>query len=497
MNFQNLHKKDAYFNSSFLKTILYHKFELILLFLTIIGLVLKFFYFLRISLNSDMVLSGLMTIEFSKYHNHFFSYYYMSAADSNIFEVVVFYLFPQILSNYNPVMLKIIAFFVFLLIVIIFSCIIFFSTKSLFNTLFFSALLSNWYTDYGMTTHESTILMIGILLMLYIFKPVKNWEIIFLTILAIVTFSDSLISIWFTIPVLIINFLKRPLRVQIASFLKFDLAFKIVFLSSIVTIFKNFFIEYYVRGTYTQCRELGCLINIQIPLLLKDLPSSLSIILYRIENNQITFIGAFFVVFLIAYMILLIKNFKSISEKNIILFIGVMSIFTSLFYIMIGAPESGRYLKFILIGLLSIFCLIDFSKSKYAKWILLSIIIINLMYIIDTPIIHSPNEEQYQLIDFLKKSNLYFGYGDYWDSNIITYLSHEDVKIRAVSLENGLVPYYWSSAKRWYENPPKKFFVIIRDKNEKALKYYYNNYTKPIQLIDYKNYKIFEYNMYG
>lgn len=495
-NFQE--KKDTYFNS-FLKSILSHKFESILLLLTIIGLVLKFFYFIRIELNSDMVLSGIMSIEFSKYHNYFFSSYYMSAADSNIFEVVTFYLLPQILSHFDPVILKVTAFFVFLLIVIVFSYIIFFSTKSLFNTLFFSALLSNWYTSYAMVTHETTILVIGILLILYLFKPVKNWDIIFLVILTIVTFSDSLISIWFTIPFLISNLLKRPLKEQITSFLKFDIVFKTVFLSIIVTIFKYYFIEYYVRGTYTQCRELSCLINFQIPLLLKDLPSSISLILYRIENNQITFIGILFIAFLIAYMILLIKNFKSISEKNMILFVGVMSIFTSLFYLMTGAPEgSERYLKFILIGLLSIFCMVDFSKSKYPKWILLGIIIINLIYIINVPIINSPNEEQYQLIDFLKKSNLSFGYGDYWDSNIITYLSHEEVIIRAVSLENGLTPYYWNSAKRWYENPPKKFFVIVRDNNEKALNYYYNIYVyKPIQITDYKNYKIFEYNMSG
>lgn len=491
-------------------TILCYKFELILLFLTIIGLVLKFFYlFRRLDLNSDSVYAGLVAIEFSKYHNYFLSYYYVPSADPFTFELVVFHLLPQILSNFNPVMLKIIAFFYLLLTVIIFSCIVFFSTKNLLNTLFFSALLSNWYTDYGITSHESTIFMIGILLILYLFKPIKHWDIIFLIILGIVTFSDSLVIIWFTIPILftiLINNLSiinlsnrshRPLMEKITSFLKIDLVVKIIFLSSIVMIFKKF-IEYYASGAYIQCIELGCLIKIQIPALFKDLPSSLSLGLYRIENNQITFIDVLFVIFLIVYTILLIKNFKQIPKKDILIYVGIMFVVTSIFYLIVGVPGSSlRYLKFILIGLLLISCMTDFNKPKYIKWLLLSIIIINLIYVIDIPFNnHPPNEEQYQLIDFLKKSNLSFGYGEYWDSNIITYLSHEDVTIRPVLIQSGLKPYYWLSAKRWYENPPKNFFVIVKDNDEKALNYYYNNYVpKPIQIIDYKNYKIFVYNI--
>lgn len=99
----NFRDKIAYYNSSFVKMILYRRLELILLLLTIIGLILKFFYFLRIKLNSDDVASGLMAIEFSKYHNYFLSYYYQAGAHPHTFEVVVFNLLPQILSNYSPI----------------------------------------------------------------------------------------------------------------------------------------------------------------------------------------------------------------------------------------------------------------------------------------------------------------------------------------------------------------------------------------------------------
>jgi hypothetical protein len=130
--------------------------------------------------------------------------------------------------------------------------------------------------------------------------------------------------------------------------------------------------------------------------------------------------------------------------------------------------------------------------------LLLGIIIFNLFYVAEMPLntTISPNDEHYQLIDFLKKSNLSFGYGDYWDSNIITYLSHEDVIIRPVWIENGLEPRYWNSAKRWYETVPDEFFVIVSNTNEKALNYYknYNVLPEPFRIIDYKNYKIFVYN---
>jgi len=486
------------------RRILYYKFELFLLLLTIIGLILKFFYFYRLELDSDTAVEGLMTIEFWKYHNYFLSYFYVPSDDSYTFEVVIFHLLPQILSNFNPIMLNIVSFFIFLLIIIIFSHIIFSFTKSLLNTLFFSALLSNWYIVYGMIAfpHSSTILMIGLLLILCLFKPIKNWDIIFLVILAIATFSDSLILIWFIIPIIIVHFLKFLLRDQIVSFLKFDIVFKITLSSGIVMIFKKYYIEYYVNHTHIfHCIEWNCLSNTQIPILLNDLTS---LFFYRLKEHQITFIDTLFIFFFIAYVILLINlKLKSIQKKYLIffIFVGSMSITTSLFYITTAVPESytARYIVFILIGLLSIFCMVDFNRSKYAKWLLLSIIIINLIYGVDLSfrINHSPNEEQYQLIDFLKKSNLTFGFGDYWDSNIITYLSHEDVIVRPIWIENGLVPRYWNSAKRWYENPPKQFFVIVRHTNEKALNYFYNNFLlpDPVRIFDYKNYKIFEYNM--
>lgn len=498
----------------FLKTILYYKFELILLLLTIIGLGFKFLHlFFILGFQSDNVFAGLSTIEFWKYQNYFFSNYYVPSDDSNIFEVMVFHLVPQILSNYDPVMLKIITFIIFLLIIIIFSSLIFYFTKSLLNALFFSALISNWYVGPGstilwITSHESTILMIGILLMLYFFKPIKNWDIIFLAILTSVTFSDSLILIWFTVPILstifITNFSKRQLKGRIVSFLKFDLVLKIIFLSSIVMIFKKVFVEYYVSHTHTfHCTELGCLINTQIRLFFESLMLLLNPDFYRMifGNNQITFIDVIFIVILIVYTILLIKSYRSESKKDIsffFTFVGIMFMITSIFYFTTAFALQLQYLKFILICLFSIFCLIDFSKSKYPKWILLSIIIINLFYVIDTPLntTNSPNEEQYQLIDFLKNSNLSFGYGEYWDSNVITYLSHEDVTIRPIMMENGIMPRYWNSAKRWYENIPDIFFIIAKITDENAINYYKNNYIlpEPIRIIDYRNYKIFVYN---
>lgn len=503
-------------NSSFFKTILYYKFESILLLLTIVGLGLKFFYLLfRVEFNSDNVLGGLSTIEFWKYQNYFFSYYYVPSDDSNIFETVVFHLVPQILSNYEPVMLKIITFIIFLLIIIIFSSLIFYFTKNLLNTFFFSALMSNWYIDplstiLWITSHDSTILMIGILLAIYFFKPIKNWDILFLTILTGVTFSDSLILIWFTVPmlftILIINFKKRQLKDQIVSFLKFDLVFKIVFLSSIVMIFKKVFIDYYVSHTHTfHCTEFGCLINTQIRLFFESLTLLLNPNFYRIifENNQISSIDILFVVILITYTILLIKSYRSHLKKEIsffFVFVSIMFMITSIFYFTtaLALPLQSQYLKFILVCLLSIFCFVDFSESKYAKWHLLGIVVINLVYVLNVSFdtTHTPNEEQYQLIDFLKKSNLSFGYGEYWDSNVITYLSHEDVTIRPIWIENGLDPRYWNSAKRWYDYIPDKFFIIVRTANEKALNYYKNNYVlpEPIQIIDYKNYKIFLYS---
>lgn len=498
------------------KILFFYRYELFLLFLTIIGLILKIVYELfQLEYQSDNVFGGLAAIEFWKYNNFFLSEYYVPSDDSNFFEALVFHVVPQVLSNYNPIMLKVSTFIIFSLIVIIFSYFVYRLTNNILNGLFFSAVLSNWYifdstTILWITSHESTILMIGVLMVLYFFKPLtRYWEIIFFSILAVVTFSDSLILVWFTIPLLLViisdHFRTQTIKEQISSFFRFDFVFKIVFISGILMITKKLFIPYYMNHTHIFHElEIANLIAIQVPILFQHLTILIDPHFYRdfIISNSISIIDIVFLSLFVGYVILVIKYLKSHSTKNakiFCVFTFITFIACSLLYITTAFQIQLQYLKFLLVCLLIIFCLIDFNKVRISRFILIGIIFINLFFCISyaaaLDMSHNPNEEQYNLIEFLKGENLTFGYGDYWDSNVITYLSHEDITIRPILIGNGLVPFNWNSAERWYSNLPQKYFIIIRKTDEHAINYYNNTFMpKYIRVIDYRNYKIFEYN---
>jgi hypothetical protein len=75
---------------------------------------------------------------------------------------------------------------------------------------------------------------------------------------------------------------------------------------------------------------------------------------------------------------------------------------------------------------------------------------------------YQPNAHDYGLIGFLKENNLTYGYGSYWASNSLTYLSGEDVTVRAVLFyRDDLRPNAWLGCERWYQSPPDNAFILV------------------------------------
>jgi len=76
-----------------------------------------------------------------------------------------------------------------------------------------------------------------------------------------------------------------------------------------------------------------------------------------------------------------------------------------------------------------------------------------------------PNRSQYELIDYLHDRNLHYGYGEYWDSNILTYLSKFEVIVRPVHITKSgtIIPMNWLHNIYWYNFPPEDdMFLIIK-----------------------------------
>jgi hypothetical protein len=128
-----------------------------------------------------------------------------------------------------------------------------------------------------------------------------------------------------------------------------------------------------------------------------------------------------------------------------------------------------RYLTF---TALSIYLLISLSYQRSNK---LQIFLIFILlssgalsnYIFLDRLDYSPNKAELDLIDYLSRNNLTNGYADYWDSNVITYLSKERITVLPATIScNKLVPFLWLSCEKWYainldQSTSKRYFILI------------------------------------
>ncbi len=180
----------------------------------LIGLTCKYLISQTFTLNSDTVLSGIIAMDFFVHHNYFMTNFYQPVLDPWYFtEILPFHAIPQLLSNYNPAVLKSVQFFIFCLTILVFSILIYKISKNITNSLIFAALVSSLtplsYWGYAQpSSHVSTILVIGIiLLLLYDFPNVKKRSYaIALVLLILIAFSDSIIIPWLVAPGLIYYF---------------------------------------------------------------------------------------------------------------------------------------------------------------------------------------------------------------------------------------------------------------------------------------------------
>jgi hypothetical protein len=97
----------------------------------------------------------------------------------------------------------------------------------------------------------------------------------------------------------------------------------------------------------------------------------------------------------------------------------------------------------------------------------------------------------------LKESNLTHGFGNYWDSNVITYLSKEEVVIRPLIFTNaGVVPFRWLSCERWFKEETKTdeiFIIQSHFQNKEIENFVLKNPPKKVR--EFKDYKIYVWDV--
>jgi hypothetical protein len=482
--------------------------------LIIAGLVMKSLQALSMSFNSDTVLAGLLSQEIGLRHNFLLKGHIGPYSDPFYFpELFPIHLFPQILSGYNPDVLRLTAVIVFFINVAVFSYIIHYITKSQPAALVFGALIINlppasfsfFFQPFG---HNSTLTIAGICIILVLwFMEGRETRyqitigVIALLLLYLTYFSDIILGVWLVIPLLMCYFFVRERkRRDIIVFYA-----GVLFCIPVVNLIKDHFFTYFVKYPLKLAPNIpfifdGFVLFIQSMLIL--------LIGIKIENQVVLGVcGFIFIVLIVVFGYLLWINRKIVSNiTSPTFFFSILCMFM-VFLITDLALDIGsaRYLLMPALGvyLLVILC---FKKRTFIlpAFLILAIIFLgmNIPVVLNPP---APHADEYQLIKFLEDNHLKTGYAQYWDANLLTYLSGGDITIRSIEFVKGpdgkvvAQPFYWNTFVGWINDstvaPPPVFFMLKETHYPGLEDYLTNTSVGPETTIArYKNYSIMIYS---
>jgi hypothetical protein len=499
-----------------------------LVIIIIIGMAAKLVQTIGLTLNSDMANIGLEAMEIGKYHNYLLSGFYAPASDTFYFtDLVPFHLVPQILTNYDPLTLKVVTFIIFALTVAAFAYLVFLVSGSRYSALVFAALAAcipaegYWYFAHP-EAHIGTMFFGAITLILLLRMSqkagpllVKNpnkraakeeqaklpWPyLIAISALAFFTaISDTIVIIWFFIPCFLVYllFVKNKTRATSLAFIAM-----LVFSATayLVKTYGPMGLYHQVLGIYSPAQVL----QITLPLFIKASTLLLNQGLFALSGgvgnwglmellSAILFAGV--VLYAVARPGPGVKTPATYAIVASICVIFPFFLFSD-YVVDIGA---ARYLIFPALGVIGFVALSFKEQDKINVALVLGLLVLstagNLLYLSSTHF--DPNAEDYGLIGYLEGQGLTYGFGTYWNANLFTYLSGEDVTVRSVRFnENGMQANMWLSCTRWYEAKPSKGFLLVengttdKDQDVSAIMQKYN-LSAPLR---YGKYDIYTYD---
>lgn len=106
------------------------------------------------------------------------------------------------------------------------------------------------------------------------------------------------------------------------------------------------------------------------------------------------------------------------------------------------------------------------------------------------------NTDRLEMVDFLRKNNLKYGYASYWNAGSLTVLSDGEVKIRQIVLNNGMpTPMRHLSSNRWYRQSTwqgKSFLMLHQSETPHLdIKKLVRLGLQSIEKINYKEFSIY------
>lgn len=503
---------------------------ILLILFIIFGFATKLYLSVNLGLTSDSVGAGLESMEIWKHGNYLLTGYHVTAADTFFFtELIPFQLIPQILTNYNPLTLKLVSFVIFALAVLVLSYIVYLVSGDRTPALLFAALAANipleGYADFAMpTTHNATIVFGGLIIILLFYlnrrseaqkekagkhkkkhaeKAIIPWlYLVGAVVLAfLAAFSDTIVLAWFLAPYILAYLLfykekSRASNLAIAG---------ITIVSVLAYVIKTYFVHDWVRqllGT----RSASDILSVNVPTFFKALALFLNQGLSRAMDGlrALSFLDILYLLIFTAIVLYALRNAVSDRKKwffySFLLLSGII-MFAS-FMVSDYARDMGgaRYLTFTALTVLMLIAVSYRKGDKIYGALALCLLLLSAIYACTyvSTLASTPNAQEYGLIAFLESNGLSYGYGTYWDSNVITYLSGENVSVRTAHFyTDGVVPDWWLSCDRWYEDTPNKAFIIVdngnMDDNARGVIASLTKKLNASPALHYKQYDIYPY----
>ena len=453
----------------------------------IIGLIFKLKIAILQPLTSDTVVPGLIAMEIWNHQNYLLQDMVLPAPDPNILEDTIFFFIPQVLSDFNPFILKISGFSIFLFIILIFSLLLYKFLKNKTAILFFIAMMASCCSSTEMRDstyyyaskyllpvfHNSTVFFFGLLTYLLF---VKKWDsfphiLIPTIILAIVSFSDSLLVIWFVVPLMAMYCFSWGTKYQ-PKFLFVSVCVLISIAAHFVKYFNPMFYEYADFSFRLFSRTSEEFLKFTLLFQTYLVPD----FCYNTLIPGIIVIVGMIGIFLILAVVVKRSNIPD-DEKGLLIFSISSIVCTMAIIITFSEMDAWPYISQIPILMYIIATVLIFRANHFVtflKFLLVMLVSVNLIMLSSLAffIPESPNSNETELIDILTQHGVTHAFANFWDANLITYLSHESVKVRAVEYVGILAPFIELSDIRWFEEQrlsEKPLTLIVKNSETKDL----------------------------
>lgn len=511
----------------------------ILSILIIYGLGTGLLYSLNLHLDSDMVVPGIVAKEIFSHGN---LQYNFPVNDPYLFtDIYTFHLIPQFLSGYNPTVLRLTAYAMFLISIAVFSFIVYRYT-GLVSALLFAALMANLSPDaypyfINPVWHVGTLIATGIFIIIFDFYRIKKtsiYRILAYTIaVALVLLSDSILLALFIIPYIACYLLfyrmeivnstpgkkadKRVHGTQLAEKKKElkradETMVILAFMAAAAWIFKTFepvsigkWLPYF-NDTAVSLASIQQAFTVNLPLFFQCLTLLVNQGLYNVMSMHIGILDVLMAIIFLGAVYLTIAKANKRARYVYLMFLSSSAIMF-LGFVFLNLADglmSARYLIFTAVSIfMAIALAYDEKDEKYdvnallfvlALALIVSTVPSNLSKL--TSLDGHPNQEQYGLIDYLKSHNDTVGFSDYTNANMITYLANEQVTIRAARLTDsgGLEQFPWLGSDKWYDVQPSAYFVLAKNDS----KFYSDLQSsikkfRPKDVQSFDNYTIYQY----